>query len=253
MGVPLALVPIEGTDPPIDGYRIFKHEYYLDDPGLAPDELAALHLAASAVPFEGAAGLEALWKLGGVEASDAAAAPEPATLSSLPGDPRLADLFAALGARRVVTFEYNDERREVEPLRLDFQRGRWYLTGHDRLRDGERNFRIDRIAGEVAVGAPFETRPTAETPGRRRQPWELGEGPSVAARVLVDADQAAWAVQHVGRDRVVDERDDGSVVVEVDVTNPAGFRSFVITFLEHGEVLEPPELRSDIISWLEAI
>lgn len=260
MGVPIRLLPVEGTDPPVDGYRVFKHEYYLNDPGLEPDELAALHLAASAVRFDGAAGIEALWKLGGVEAPSAAEAHPVAPgalgdgeLSSLPADPRLADLFAALSARRVVTFEYHDEVRQVEPLRLDYQRGRWYLTGYDRVREGERNFRVDRIAGTVEVGEGFSRREGSSVPGRRVQPWELGEGPPVTARLLVDADQAAWAIQHVGREQVVEERPDGSVVIEMAVTNPPGFRSFVLTFLEHAEVLSPPELRADLVEWLEAI
>jgi proteasome accessory factor B len=251
MGVPLELVPLPGTDPPVDGYRIPKNEYYLDDPGLAPDELAALHLASSTVPFEGAGGLEGLWKLGGTDPATRPADPS-TEISALPGDPRLADLFAALAARTTVSFTYNDEEREVEPQRLDFQRGRWYLTGHDRRRDDERNFRLDRMGPDISTGARFEPRPATEA-GRRRQPWELGEGSPVTARLLVDADQAAWAVQHVGRDRVIDERPDGSVVFEIEVTSTAGFRSFVLTFLEHAEVLEPSELRADLITWLEAV
>jgi predicted DNA-binding transcriptional regulator YafY len=35
------------------------------------------------------------------------------------------------------------------------------------------------------------------------------------------------------------------------VTNRAAFRTFVLGFLEHAEVLEPPELREDVVSWLE--
>src|SRR3982750_3069383 len=53
MGVPLGLEPLGPGNPGVDGYRIPKDEYYLRDPGLAPDELAALHLAASAVELEG--------------------------------------------------------------------------------------------------------------------------------------------------------------------------------------------------------
>src|SRR5687768_71001 len=47
MGVPLEVATVPGTDPPVDGYRIPKDRYYLRDPGLDADELAALHLAAS--------------------------------------------------------------------------------------------------------------------------------------------------------------------------------------------------------------
>src|SRR5687767_4361014 len=56
MGVPIALTEISGTDPPEIGYRIPKDEYYLRDPGLEADELAALHLAASTVRLDGIEG-----------------------------------------------------------------------------------------------------------------------------------------------------------------------------------------------------
>jgi proteasome accessory factor B len=73
----------------------------------------------------------------------------------------------------------------------------------------------------------------------------------VPARLLVDADRAPSAVQHVGEDAVVERRPDGSVVVELPVTNRDAFRSFVITFLDHAEVLEPPELRAELVAWME--
>ncbi|HUQ39358.1 MAG TPA: hypothetical protein VM030_04330, partial [Acidimicrobiales bacterium] len=48
MGMPLALEPFDRDHPEEgSGYRIRPEEYSLPDPGLTPDELAALHLAAS--------------------------------------------------------------------------------------------------------------------------------------------------------------------------------------------------------------
>ncbi len=38
MGVPIVVEPIPGVDPPQDGYRIPREQYYLADPGLDPDE-----------------------------------------------------------------------------------------------------------------------------------------------------------------------------------------------------------------------
>jgi predicted DNA-binding transcriptional regulator YafY len=43
------------------------------------------------------------------------------------------------------------------------------------------------------------------------------------------------------------------VVVTMTVTNRDSFRSFVLTFLDHAEVLGPPELRTDVVGWLEAL
>jgi predicted DNA-binding transcriptional regulator YafY len=57
----------------------------------------------------------------------------------------------------------------------------------------------------------------------------------------------------VGGEAVIEERGDGSVVIELPVTNADGFRSFVLGFLDHAEVLSPPELRDDIVAWLRTI
>src|SRR5215207_2600594 len=53
MGIPLRTEDIPGTDPPAPGYRIRRDEYALADPGLGPDELAALNLAITTVQVDG--------------------------------------------------------------------------------------------------------------------------------------------------------------------------------------------------------
>lgn len=256
MGVPLLVSEIPGSDPPLEGYRVRPEDYYLRDPGLDRDELAALHLAASAVRMEGVQGLEGLWKLGGVvRPEDEPAVADDDALVRIPGGPALAALFEAQHERRVAHFTYKGEPRAVDPHRLDFQSGRWYLRGHDRSRDAERSFRVDRIEGEVTTSAPGTAAPLPEgaTPGVPGQPWQLAMEPPLTARVRIDAAQAPWALQALGEDASVVEADDGSVEVTLEVTNRDGFRSFVLTFLDHAEVLEPPELRRDLLEWLELV
>ena len=232
--------------------------YYLRDPALDPDELGALHLALDAVRFDGIEGGGALWKLGG--RPDAPDPPSGSTPSrepaELPADANLVALFSAVSEHRSVSFSYRSPKatteRRVDPYRLDFQRGRWYVTGFDHDRAEERHFRLDRMQGDVTLGGRGDFRPPATSvPGVRLAPWELGEGAPVTARVLVDADQAALARTMVGPDVEVDEQADGSVIVSLPVTSPDGLRSFVIGFLEHAEVLDPPELRQEIVAWLE--
>ena len=252
MGIPLRLETVPGSDPPVTGYRILRSEYYLHDPGLDPDELAALNLAAAAVRVDGAHGLGGLWKLGGVPLTGDEDAVTP--LGELPTDPNLVVAFQAVAERRQLTFGYRGEQRAVDPHRLDFQLGRWYLSGHDHLRGGDRNFRFDRIEGPVEVGpAGAFDRPSGSTPGLELAAWQLGEGEPVVAELLVDADQAALARHELGDDAEEDERADGSVVFSVPVTNRAGFRSLVLGFLDHAEVLGPPELRDDMVAWLTAL
>jgi proteasome accessory factor B len=258
MGIPVKVVEITNTDPPASGYVIDRREYSGKDPQLAPDELAALHVAANLVRL-GADTTGALWKLGGVvDAPEGSTLPgggagdEP--LVALPGDPNLAPLFQAATELRAARFRYNDVDRTVEPLRLSFVRGHWYLAAFDRTRADERLYRIDRIDGEVTIGPPGAfARRSATSADPHVQSWELGDGDGVRAEVLVDADQAPFAIQQLGEDAVVERRGSGDLVVALDVRNPAAFRSFVLSFLEHAEVLSPPGLRADVTDWLTVI
>src|SRR3546814_12193712 len=71
MGIPLRVQRVPGRVPEVDGYRIPPEEYALRDPALTTEELAALHLAASAVQVEGLPSTEGLMKLGGLVGPDA--------------------------------------------------------------------------------------------------------------------------------------------------------------------------------------
>ena len=63
MGLPLETIELDDY-PPVFGYRIPRERAHLRDPGLDPEELAALALAASAVRLDGIEGSGGLWKLG---------------------------------------------------------------------------------------------------------------------------------------------------------------------------------------------
>ncbi len=269
LGIPLRVERVPATDPPIDGYRIAADDYYLPDPGLDPDELAALHLASLTVRLEGLGEREALWKLGGVDGTGPLEGPgdraEPAlvpgAVTNIPTDPALEPLFQAIAERRVVAFGYPSreagvQERTVEPWRLDFQRGRWYLTGWDRLREGERNFRLDRIDGPVdQTGETATTHPPgAATP--RSGPlaaWEIGDEEPVLARLRVDATRVEVAARQLGPEVASEPADGGGRIFTVPVVRHDAFRAFVLGFLEHAEILEPEAWRQDLIDWLEAV
>ena len=242
MGLPIRVESVPGVDPPIDGYRILRSDYEGQELRLDPDELAALHLATNLVRLDG--GDTGLMKLGGGEA------PPTDELGRVPFDDTLAALIAATAERSAVGFRYGDTDRVVEPWRLSFSRGHWYLAGWDRVRDDERLYRVDRLQGPVEpAGEAIEPIGSIADPGDLRG-WELGDGDPVVARVRIDAEQAAFARHLLGH---VDESDDGSVVATLDVRNPEAFRSFVLSFLDRAEVLEPPSLRADLVAWLEAV
>ena len=242
MGMPLRVEPVPGVDPPVDGYRLDRDEYAGTELAFEADELAALHLATSLVQLDGDD--TALVKLG-AGSGDAPAD----SVGRVPFNNTLATMIGAAVDRNALSFTYNDVERIVEPWKLSFTRGHWYLSGFDRLREDQRLYRVDRIKDGVSLSGP------AKAPvGDVNEPidlrgWELGDGPVIKATILVDADQAAYARHILGE--VVD-RPDGSVTATLDVRNIDAFRSFVLSFLEHAEILEPAELRTDFVEWLEA-
>jgi proteasome accessory factor B len=262
MGMPLVLEPLDPHQPESPtGYRIPRDRYELPDPGLAEDELAALHLAASAVELEGAWGREAattaLWKLaasGGAAGGAAGASGHPkgvATVAEVPAGARVAVLFGAVASRQRMRFRYRDTDREVDPWRLSYRKGQWYLAGWDHGRQDSRTYRLDRLQGDpVPVGEPGAFARPIGTNGAPPPPWQLGDDDEVVAEVLVDASQAEWAAAEVGEAAVAERRPDGSIVLKLAVTNVEALRTFVLGFLDHAEVLGPPALRDSMIDWL---
>lgn len=248
MGVPLIVEPVPGSDPPILGYRIRPQDYELRDPGLEPDELEALNLAAAVVGVSGGAGERALFKLGG-------AATESAPQAELPADPDLVASFSGVAERRRLRFRYRSVERELDPYRLQFVRGRWYLNGFDHVRAEDRWFRMDRVEGSVEVFGPpaaFE-RPIEAVPGLQLDPWIVGGGAQpVTAEVWFDPAVRAAVRAQVDESAVRRDDPDG-LVVAISVSNREGFRSWLATFLDRAEVLGPPELRAEVVAWLEGL
>jgi len=242
MGLPLNVESVPGTDPPIDGYRIRRADYSGRELRLEPEELAALHLATNLVRLDGAD--TGLLKLGGA-AGDTAD-----EVGYVPFDDALAVMIAAAADRKAVTFTYNDTERTVEPWRLSFSRGHWYLSGWDRMRDDERLYRVDRVSGSVVMGDDATQAVGAVNDPNDLRGWELGDGEPIRATVRIDAVQAAHARHLLG---AIEELPDGGVVAEMAVRNEEAFRSFVLSFLDHAEILEPPALRDGMIEWLEAL
>jgi proteasome accessory factor B len=248
MGVPLVVETMPSGE---QGYRVPPDEYFLPDLGLTGEETAALHVAVSAVLLGNQSGHGALMKLGGgVGENGAGGAVTP--IGTLPLEPALPVLFEAFRRRATVTFEYRGESRTVEPWGLAARRGHWYLVGYDRVRDAMRTFRADRLGDDLAVGDPdaFAV-PDDFSPelSLDAEPWQYGEDRPETVRLLVDAGHSSDVEERA--DRVIEERDDGSLVVEFEVANRAPFRSFVLGMLDHAEILEPESLRADLLAWLD--
>ena len=231
-------------------YWIDRSRYELDQLALDDDEKRALQVAMAATRPGSAPGQEALWKLGAGLLEQGAA-----VTAVMPEVEGLPVLRQAVAQRTQVTFTYRDLARTVDPWGLLLRDGFWYLIGFDHERGERRTYRIDRIVGGVAEveGSAFE-RPADFDPAAAfpDDPKLIGAD-SVAglARVWVDAARAVAIERELGVDRVLERGADGSLVVEVPCANVPAFRSWVLGYLEHAEVLEPAAVRASIVDWLE--
>jgi len=253
IGVPIDQEIVAGG--PYSGqtrYWIDRSKYELDDLELDDDEMRALQVAMAATRSGSATGQEALWKLGAgmLEGVTPVAAVMPDVVS-------LPVLREAVATRTAVSFRYRSVARTVDPWGLLLRDGFWYLIGYDHGRQDRRTYRIDRIEGSVErlSDQSFE-RPEGFDPRDAfpEDPKLIGADAAVPdARVLVDAVRASSASAEVGVGRVRARHGDGSIEIDVPCANLPAFRSWLFGYLEHAEVLEPDDVRADVIGWLDGM
>jgi predicted DNA-binding transcriptional regulator YafY len=175
-------------------------------------------------------------------------------VAALPSSPALPSLFAANSERATARITYRGRARRLDPYGLLARSGFWYVMGFDHDAGEVRTYRVDRIEGAVAVGPggaftiPDGFDPAAMFPADAKL---VGEGEIVSARVWVSAAQAPTVVNHLGEGAVAERRSDGSIVVTVPYANPWALRAWVMGLVDDAELLEPDELRVEMVRWLE--
>ena len=251
LGIPLETGRRSAFDT-VDGYRIARQDYELGDVELAPDEAAAVALAARLwdSPELAGAARGALVKLraAGVEVDDAAGAGvEPKVRVS---EPAFSPLLAAVQAGRAVTFDHRPRadvearRRTVEPWGVVSWRGRWYLVGHDRDRNDVRCFRLSRIAEPVTpIGPAGAVHPPEGIDLVELVRRSAGPPPVIGvARVWVAAGRAL-GLRRVGRlTGPLRHGDRPGDVLELDLRSPETVARWIGGHGPDVVVLEPPEL-----------
>lgn len=259
LGIPLEV----GSDSLWDdepGYRIRRSDYELPEISLEPDEAAVLGVAARVWQRASLAGAAsgALLKLraAGIETEEAVPAgieprvdtPE----SSFPA------LWEAVRDRRPVVFDYRaagatePARRHLEPWGVVSWRGRWYVAGHDRDRNGIRVFRLSRIVGDVVLrGEPGSVQPPPDV-DIREIVTSRGE-PAPARRT------ALLRVRHGAGDGVrrwagpARRGGDGWDLLEFSFYDPDWLAGFLVGFGADVVVLEPADAREAVIRRLKGV
>lgn len=239
------------------GYRIRRDDVELPDLDLTREEAAVVGLAAqvwehSAMAADSATALVKLRSAGLTLDTDVLRMAEPRLDRADPGFAVVADA----AARRVpIEFEYARPGqpsmvRHLQPWRLMSYRGRWYVGGYDTDREAPRLFRLSRVVGSVVQRGGSGA-------------FDVPEGPEVAAvmRGLLPARPDRTAVLQIkpgraallrAQGRLREHLDDGSDLVEVSYSSARDFASELTSLGSGVVVLEPAELRDQVIERLKA-
>jgi len=156
----------------------------------------------------------------------------------------------AIVARKLVELEYYKENedelslRTVEPYALTNGREGWYVASFDPDRDDMRHFRLDRIKRARVTDTRFQPRPEVD-PVAEVDGWlRTGEvQASRSARVWVSPERARWARESR---RVVEERSDGAVVVELSFAGVDWLVREILKEAGDAAVLEPKDARATV-------
>lgn len=251
-----------------DGYRFFSKPF-LPPLALTRDEVVAVILAQSLAQKHldpittdslaravdkmrrGLAGMEkqAADKVGHHTAVRPIAATEADTAATL-----LHELSQATQESCVVRFSYQGrsdqapESRQVEPLGLSFQEGRWYLHAFDLARNGSRTFRLGRMSRLEVTRERFTPREGFCPEKAAFHQWDLGEGEPVELTLSVSAGLARWFAENRPHPSV----QVNGTAVTLSVNDPPAFLRWMAS-LDDAELVGPPEARAFLRERLERV
>lgn len=156
---------------------------------------------------------------------------------------------SAILGKRVVSFSYASAKgqrttREVEPLKLCFKSGAWYLYGYCTSRDDFRFFKLRRIR-ELCV---------SEQNFQRKSPKQIFSDENVFQEEYVKlklklSAQVAYRV-YDEFDRY-EQQEDGSFIAEINYPKGEWIYYYIATFGHQCEVLEPENVRNDVKAELQ--
>lgn len=159
--------------------------------------------------------------------------------------PKIGTLLDAIEERHLVSFRYyapsGESDRTVEPCFLIFRWSSWYLWGFCRDREDFRLFKLNRMDRVLKTDMRFEGR-EAEVPDLSGEKIFPGR---IRVKALFDPDQKWRLIEEFGPESFR-ETEDGRLLFTADYTDLDSLTSWIMTFGDKAELLEPAEAREGV-------
>lgn len=155
----------------------------------------------------------------------------------------------AIFQKRIISFCYfsgkgNKEKRNVRPIRLVFKSKSWYLYSFCLLRNDYRFFKLTRIK-ELQILS--ETFTQDFTPTKIEKQIQVEN--TVAVKLKFDR-QAAFRVYDEFTDNITEDSQ-GNLYVQIDLPDNEVLYSYVMSFSDSVEIIEPQSIREQMKKRLE--
>lgn len=150
----------------------------------------------------------------------------------------------AIFQKRVISFCYfsgkgNKEKRNVRPIRLVFKSKSWYLYSFCLLRNDYRFFKLTRIKELEMLSETF----TQDfTPTKIEKQIQVEN--TVAVKLKFDR-QAAFRVYDEFTDSITEDSQ-GNLYVQIDLPDNEVLYSYVMSFSDSVEIIEPQSIREQM-------
>jgi predicted DNA-binding transcriptional regulator YafY len=158
------------------------------------------------------------------------------------------DFKTAIIERLIVEFDYYNSysektRRRIEPVQLWFKGKAWYIIGFCLKRQGVRVFRLTRINNLRITNKNFSARSLPSVYD------ETGEdeqrNPIITLKLKIEPEMT-YRILDEFEEEAVKKQPDGSFIVIVKWPESNWVYSFILSFGEYIEVLEPKRIRKTI-------
>ena len=137
--------------------------------------------------------------------------------------------------------------RNLDPYRVWYRSGGLYVVGHDHKSGELRTFAVDRIREIESTGEPFTVADDFDFEAYIGSSFGVIAEPATTVRIRFDkrwADYVAERTWHPSQQ--IAKRRGGRIELTMEVGGTADLRTWILSFGDGAEVLEPETLREEV-------